>query len=84
MSITLDKVLYKRVKRRLPKDFIDKRCARCNYQVKIKLQYVLIDECEYIVTCDIVLCPYIGRGFIYSGKTAIERSGGHDVTCVSL
>ena len=70
LSSEMIRRLFKLVRRRgLPDNFINKRCLNCCYNVRVRDTYG-----ENIVTCLIVLCPYIGKGYIYKGKTAVQRS----------
>jgi len=51
--------LFRIVRREgLPSDFISRRCGRCQYRA---------DTIFHISTvkCFIVLCPYLGKGYIY-------------------
>jgi len=60
-SSEMTRRLFKLVRRKgLPDNFVSKRCLNCCYNVRIKDLYN-----EKIVTCFIVLCPYLGKGYIY-------------------
>lgn len=68
----IDEPKLKRVRRvGLPNWFIAKRCNTCGYREGTVSQ---IGSNSNIVTCEVELCPHIGKGYIKEGITAIERS----------
>lgn len=84
--------VFKLVKRAgLPESFVRKRCMMCPRQ-----EGIYIATCQvylfktgvstYIVYCECGLgvCPFIGKGYIYDGDTAIEKAKECEMKRVSL
>jgi hypothetical protein len=64
----------------LPESFVKKRCTTCPRNEGIYIATCLHPYqngmSTYIVYCECELgvCPYIGKGYIYRGNTAIEKA----------